>query len=349
MTLPRLGVVIVTYNAANVILDCLESLFAARGTWLDIVVVDNESTDGTVETLRAWASGAQPYVVPRDMPFPLAPVAKPVQLNEGTQRVAGHRLTLIETDVNGGFAFGVNTGLAELAAREGIDRFWILNPDSAVPPETPHAFASFDTGPFSLLGGRVLYYDKPDMIQIDGGRINRRTGVTDNIALFQAHADTPPPDPAGIDFIMGASIVASRAFYDAAGPMPEDYFLYYEEVDWALRRGTLPLAYCPDGIIYHRAGTAIGSANLNRPAGPFSLYFKHRSRMRFMRRHFPVGLPTAFAYSLAKAAQLALKGYRREAWTLLLASLNRPPPAHVRGMLSESAARRALPEHSRRN
>ena len=120
--------------------------------------------------------------------------------------------------------------------------------------------------------------------------------------------------------------------------MAEDYFLYYEEVDWALRRGELPLAYCPGGIVYHRAGTAIGSAAPGRSASPFSLYFKHRGRLRFMRRHRARNLPFAYAYSFAKAAQLALKGYLTEARTVILASFDRPPPAEVRARLSPAAA-----------
>jgi GT2 family glycosyltransferase len=160
--------------------------------------------------------------------------------------------------------------------------------------------------------------------------------------LGQPVATTPSPDPAKLDFITGASMVASRAFFEVAGLMPEEYFLYYEEVDWAMRRGGLPLAYCPEAIVYHRAGTAIGSPTLGRPASPFSLYFKHRGRIRFVRRHLRRSLPIALAYSAAKAVQLAVKGYGAEAWSVVSASLGLPPPKGVRARLSEEAARLAF-------
>lgn len=345
-SLPGLGVIIVTYNSADVVLDCLESLLAAKDVNLEIVVVDNASTVDALSDLRGWADGITPYLPPVDLPFTLHPAPKPVVLQDGPRRDAptGTRITLIKTGLNGGFAAGVNIGLAHLATHTDIDRFWVLNPDSAVPPETPLAFAT-EPGPqggFSLMGGRVIYYDQPDQIQIDGGLINMRTGVTGNIALGKSHATTPSPDPASFGFITGASMVVSRAFYDRAGPMAEDYFLYYEEVDWALRRGDLPLAYCPGGIVYHRAGTAIGSPTLGRPASPFSLYFKHRARIMFMRRHRPRNLPVALAYSLAKAGQLALRGYWLEARTILQASFGLPPPQSVRDRLSPAAAQRAF-------
>jgi GT2 family glycosyltransferase len=344
MTLPALGVVIVTFNSSDVILDCLESLLAATGVRLTIVVVDNASTDGTPALLRDWAAGRVDWQSPPDMPFTLYPCAKPVDLH--LQPVLGaqnHSLALVETGVNGGFAYGVNRGLAGLAGLAGLDRFWVLNPDSAVPADTARAFAT-ESGPaanFALMGGRLLYLDSPDQIQLDGGYVNWRTGVTKNVNQH-GPASSPPPDPTRFDFITGASMVVSRQFYETVGPMREDYFLYYEEVDWALRRGALPLAYCPGGIVYHRAGTSIGSPSPTRAASPLSLYFKHRARMRFLRRFSPLSLPLALAFSLAKTGQLLLRRDVRGAVTLMRASLGLPPPTVVRQMFTSEAAQYAF-------
>mgnify|MGYP001061105947 FL=1 len=249
----------------------------------------------------------------------------------------GHRVQLIEAEINGGFAAGVNLGLAALAEDETLDRFWILNPDSAVPATTAAAFATSPAPDFSMIGGRVLYLDDPDRIQIDGGTINKKTGVTNNINQGQSHADTPSPKVADMDFITGASMVVSRAFYEAAGPMPESYFLYYEEVDWALKRGDMPMYYCPDGVVYHRAGTSIGSVTPWRPAAPFSQYFLHRNRVRFVRKFFPKSVTVALGFSVAKAAKLLLKGYPVEAFTILSASFGGRPSAKIRARVAEAA------------
>lgn len=344
--LPRLGVALCSFNSADVILDCLESLLASEGVALSIVVADNASTDGTVRLIRDWAEGRTPYAPPADCPFSFRPVPRqgPLPLDGTALAGSPHSVLLVETGVNGGFAAGVNRALASLSDIPRLDQFWILNPDSMVPPGTAAAFAGAggQEGGFSLMGGRVAYFETPDQIQIDGGTLNCWTGVTGNRNLGAPTNGTPSVDPAGLAFITGASMVASRAFYEAAGPMPEDYFLYYEEVDWALRRGKLPLAYCAGGLVYHRAGTAIGSPTLGRPASPFSLYFKHRGRLRFMRRHYPTKVATALLYSAAKAMQLLLKGYPREAWTVISGSLGLPPPADVRARLSPEAQKRAF-------
>ena len=344
MPLSPLGVVVVTFNSEPVILDCLESLLTSRGVPLRIAVVDNDSPDRTVTALRDWASGKTPYQKPDDIPFDWQACTKPIGLDGSASEHCPHQVTLIETGINGGFAAGVNAGLAYLANDPEIDRFWILNPDGVAFPQAPAAFASLPApeGGFSLIGGRVLYLDGTDRIQIDGGTIKTHLGVTGNVNQGRLHAETPPPTVEQMDFITGASMVVSRQFYEQAGPMTEDYFLYYEEVDWALQRGALPMLYCPDGVVYHRAGTAIGSPTLSRPATPFSLYFKHRCRMRFVRRHFPSALPTAFLYSVAKSAQLLLKGYPIEAWTIMQASLGLPPSKAVRNKLTPAAQKRAF-------
>ena len=287
-----LGVVIVTYNAKAIIRDCLESLTSGTAR-LRIVVVDNASTDGTTDVIKNWASGADGYAFRANMPFKTPRSAKPVT-----------NLSVIAAPQNGGFAAGVNIGLAQLMAQPCIDRFWILNPDTFVPPQTPAAIAAAPDG-FALMGGRILYADPPFNIQIDAGTLNRWTGVTGNINLG-APGDAGHPDMQQADFISGAHMVASRGFVEAAGPMPEHYFLYYEEVDWAQRRGNLPLTFCPGAPVYHRAGSSIGSPTLTSAASPLSVYYKHRARISFLRSHNPLALPSGYAYGAAKAAQSAL-------------------------------------------
>lgn len=340
MTQPVLGVVIVSYNSRDVIFDCLESLLAARDVSLHVVVVDNASTDGTPAAIRDWAAGQSAWTAPDDLPFPLTAAPKPLELaGPDDLPPAAPGITLLHSPVNGGFAAGVNIGLAHLARHPDIDRFWVLNPDCVTPPETPRAFAAHETpgGQFSLLGGRLTYVDPPDRIQSDGGIIDQRTGRTHNLNLEKSFTQTPPSDSMQMDFISGASMVASRRFYETAGPMPEEYFLYYEEVDWALRRGELPLAFCPEARVYHRAGTAIGSPVKGRMASTFSLYFKHRARHLFVRRHFPRSLPTAWAFTLAKAGWYLLKGHRSAARTVIAGAYGAPPPREVREKLSPEA------------
>lgn len=326
---PTLGVVVVTYAAADVIATCLETLMGAKNVKLRVVVIDNGSPDNTCETIRAWASGSKQVNV--TLPFDVPAVSKPIPLDGSGST---HHVTLVETGTNSGFAGGVNKGLALLAQDPEVDRFWILNPDCAVPPDTPALFASAPDG-FSLMGGRIVFLDDPDKIQIDGGHMRWATGVTYNAGYLQDPASTPAPDPTTLDFISGASMVASRAFYESVGPMQEDYFLYYEEVDWAQRRNA-PLAYAHDAVVYHEGGASIGSRTTKQEASALSLYFIYRARVKYLWRFWKFGIPGAMAYSFAKAVQFMIRGEFSAGYTLMLGAFQLPPPKDVRQKLKGS-------------
>ncbi|OSP54076.1 glycosyltransferase family 2 protein [Pseudoruegeria sp. SK021] len=346
------GVVIVAFNSGQEVVDCTESVLAAAraaGLGLRVVVVDNASGDDTVARLRDWASGATSYLPAETLPFAIDPLPKPLSLPEGGPELAPAPeapVALIHSGANRGFAGGVNTGLAYLARFSDLRHMWVLNPDSVVPPESLVALkAELARGEsYGLMGGRVTYLDPPDMIQIDGGgRVNRRTGVSINSNLGASHATTPSARAEDMDFIMGANVIASRAFYDSVGPMREDYFLYYEEVDWAMRRGDLPLAYCEGLRIYHLAGTAIGSPTLSKLASPFSLYFKHRGRMMFVRRFLPGARLSAYAYTLAYAARCVLRDRQpKAAAAVLRGALGLGAPQAIRDRLGPEACRIAF-------
>ena len=269
---PTMGCVIVTYNSVDHISGCLQSLAMAEDITLKLVIVDNDSCDATVQVVQKWAAR-------HDID-----------------------LSLILAPRNLGFSAGVNLGLKQLMKNPTLDRFWILNPDCTVPPRTAAALASVPP-PFALLGSRIAYQQPRSLIQIDGGQINSWTGATQNINIGKDPSITPLPDAADVDFISGASMVASREFVEQAGFMPEHYFLYYEEVDWAQRRGSLPLAICKDALVYHSAGASIGSPTLSRGPSPVSAFFKHRARMMYMTAHHPWRLPFAYLFGWGKVLQ----------------------------------------------
>lgn len=121
--------------------------------------------------------------------------------------------------------------------------------------------------------------------------------------------------------------------------MTEDYFLYYEEVDWAFRRGDLPLRLVSDVVVYHYGGTTIGSGSTSRRASAFANYFNYRNRIRFLWRFRPVSVPVGLAYALAKAIQLALIGAHDEARAVFAGAFALAPPAAIRDRIAPGPAR----------
>lgn len=343
---PGIGVIIVTYKAADFIADCLESLLRADYPRLKVVVVDNASPDGTVEAIRDWAKAPAPKLR-GDWPFGSAPLrTEPLPVAEyGAEGPSSSELgplTLIRSAANLGYAGAANLALKALAADPGTDLFWVLNPDTVVEPQTPAAFArkAAQIGRFALIGGRITFFEQPDRIQIDGGRIAPLTAAIGGANCDRPAAATPLPPAESLAFISGASMVASREFVERAGLMDEGYFLYFEEIDWQLRRGDLPLAIAADAVVRHHAGITIGSGGLGKPA-PLSVYLSYRNLGRFVARWFPWRLPFAYAFAWVRMLR-NLDG----TWTqfaAFLAGLHRlPPPAAIRPALGEQEWRRIL-------
>jgi len=331
-----IAVIIVTYNSADVIGNCLESLIQSEDEAVRLVVVDNASTDATIRVIKDWAAEQASSFQDIPVQAPGQPMAQ---------------CTLIRSDANLGFAGGVNLGLEAQMADPDCDLFWILNPDCVAEPTAAAAFrrCAAASGRFALMGSRILYREAPGLVQSDGGRVGHWTGICRNINQGHGPEVARRPETGTLDFISGASVVASRHFIETAGLMREDYFLYYEEVEWAARRGSLPLVLCEQALIRHHGGTAIGSGSVTRLASPLSLYFNYRNRMRFVAQLRPWALPVAGVASLARIVKLVLQGAWPEAWAALLGLFQLPPPKAVRSILSEDAAEFAFGRRGHRH
>lgn len=326
---PTIGVVIVTYNSSDVIWRCLESLISSDHAGLRIVICDNASPDDTPATVRRWAAKRGREVA----------VIEPSALSARRLSSPAPDLMLLCARTNRGFAAGVNLGLKALLPYRDTDLFWILNPDAAAAPNAATAYARAALeGPFALIGGRVLYEDPPNLIQSDGGRVSRWTGICRNVNQGAIAESVSPPRESTLDFISGANLVASRAFIEKAGPMPEDYFLYYEEVEWATRRGDLPIKLCSEARVFHRGGTAIGTGSITRRATAFANYFNYRNRLRFIYRINPIGIPVAYAASILRVVRMLTLGAWDEAIGAVRGLHQLPPSKAIRERLSPGAA-----------
>lgn len=325
-TADRIVAVVVTYNSDDVIVDCLSSLLDQDLPGLRIIVVDNASTDQTVESVRALfnARNAPLFVSEENASHgPLPPAL------------------LIKSGHNRGFAAGCNIGLRVAQGCSDTTLFWLLNPDCRAAPGCAAAYveAARADPSFALMGGRTLFAGDTQLIQSDGGHLSPWTAVCQNLNQGLRVDTAIPPKADNVNFLSGANLVASRLFLERAGPMNEAYFLYYEEVDWALRRDSLPLRICPEARVFHHGGTSAGSGTYGRAPSAFSNYFNYRNRLRLAFRHCPFALPGAYLYSVLKIAQLALQGARAEAWGAFLGLHQLWPTRAMREKLGPDATR----------
>lgn len=315
-------VVLLNWNGWRDTLECLDSLFAEGATPCRVLVCDNASRDESIARIRGWAEARFGNAFAH---------LKRSDVDAGVRLGDGQRFALIENGGNLGFAAGNNVGI-RLALRDPrCDYVWVLNNDTVVLPDAlGHAVQRMqaDTG-LGLCGSTLVYFDEPDKVQALGGATySRWSGRSRHVGAFLPRSEVPG-DGAAVEaqfsYVVGAAMLVSRAFLEQVGLMQEDYFLYYEEIDWATRgAGRFRLGYAPGSVVLHKEGASIGTAASG--GSPLSVYFLYRARLRFCWRfHRPFVLSVICA-SLLDVAKLA----RRRRWPQVVAALRgltqRPRP-----------------------
>lgn len=319
---PSVYVVLLNWNGWEDTLECLESVLRLDYDNFKIVVCDNDSQDGSLEKIMAWANGklAAQLSSPPLLSLTFPPILKPIIYTEysgfafeNATTIDLAQLVLIQTGSNLGFAGGNNVGI-RYALAQGADYVWLLNNDTVVDPDAltklvERASVDKDVG---IVGSTLRFYGDPERLQALGGAtfVPWRCRAQP-IGIGSLYGDISPERQQEIEqqtaYVIGASMLVSRRFLESVGLICEDYFLYYEELDWACRAtGKFKLAYAPGSHVFHKVGAAAGNGSL------FSLGFMFRSRLRFMKTFFPHLLIATRFWLLVDGAKAVVKGRLRE-------------------------------------
>jgi GT2 family glycosyltransferase len=295
-------IILVNYNGWLDTIECIESLLKLNYSNFRIVVVDNNSTDSSVTHICNWAQGlVDPYLTAdnslKSLVFPLYPKPLPLHIigdHQLEEKVEKGVVTLIKSTKNLGFAGGNNLGI-KLAFNNQAAYFWLLNNDTVVSPDAlSHMVQTFSryqkkpVGKLGMLGGKLRYYHQPEMLQAVLGIYKPLFGGT--VHIGQNEPDQGQFDHIAIQensYIVGASLFLSRDFLHEVGPMAEDYFLYYEEIDWVnrARKSNYEIAVCPEAVIYHKEGSSVGN-KVNGVKSKISDYFSIANRLKITKRYY---------------------------------------------------------------
>lgn len=310
----KVVIVLLNYNGWRDTLECLESVLKLDHPHFQVVVVDNDSSDGSVENIQAWAAGTLAADVQNNvlssMSMPAQPKPVPLEVLRDADVSASSeasRIVLIQSASNGGYAAGNNHGIRFAMNDPDCCYLWLLNNDTVVRPDAlTHLVARFEADPaVGVCGSALVHYHNPATLQARGGaRFNRWTATSHHVgegAAFPAEADAGQDEV--LDYVVGASMFVSRKFVEQVGLMYEDYFLYFEEIDWAWRRGSFTVAYAPGSVVYHKEGATTGMNKKAIQFGEGGDFYLHRNRLLFTRRNFLIGLPVVVLRLLAVAAK----------------------------------------------
>lgn len=240
-----LGIVIVNYNTRDDLQNCLQSLVASRQRFTRrTIVVDNDSSDGSVEMVR--------------------------------DRFAD-RIEVIETGLNGGYAYANNIGMRLLGLVQGqplneLPRYiLLLNPDTVLPPEALDEVVAFmdahdDVG---VLGPKLLRPDGSlDMAcrrsfptpAVSFYRLSGLSRLFPNSHVFGQYNLTylDPDQMADVDSVVGAFMLMRTAALEQTGLLDEAFFMYGEDIDlcFRIKEQGWRVVYYPQVTVLHIKGAA---------------------------------------------------------------------------------------------
>jgi GT2 family glycosyltransferase len=299
-------IAVLNWNGWGETIACLESVLRSDYADFRVVVCDNGSTDGSLEHLRAWLDGdleAIPPAHPRVARHLRPPLRKPLDYQElsrdeaeqGAPTGRNAPLVLIRNDANLGYAGGNNVALRYAMACGDADYVWVLNNDVIVAPEAlARVVSRADRDPgIGLCGSTLLDMDDPDRVQALGGAsFNPWLGTHRHLGA--GRRDIPLNGKAverRMHYVVGASVLVSRDWLHRVGLLCEDYFLYFEEIDWAVRgRGRMRLGYAPGSHVYHHQGASAGSPAAAAATDCLAI----RNRLMFARKRLPWAVPTVW-------------------------------------------------------
>lgn len=243
--LPLISIVSVNYNSTHETLEFINSLLKSDYENWELIIVDNAS---------------------QESPAPLIKQMYP-------------QVRVLESKINLGFAGGNNLALEHCSG----DYIFFVNNDTILPENTLGKLVNraIEIEDLGALSPKFEYYHSPGILEYAGAtNINKFTARNKLIGNCQ-----PDKGFSGLhesQYMHGGGMLIPVEVLDSVGPMEEDFFLYYEEMDWSerIRRAGYKI-YCDRDIhIYHKESASVGRLN------PLKTYYMTRNRILFMRRNY---------------------------------------------------------------
>lgn len=245
---PLVYIIILNWNGRDDTLECLESVAKLDYKNYKVIVVDNGSTDDSVDAIRTK--------------FP--------------------QFSVMETKKNLGYAGGNNVGIRQALEHEA-EFILVLNNDTIVSPQLLSKLVSSasqhpDAG---VLGARLLYFDRPEVVWFDSAQWNP------SLNHFEYPGQNEPVSNLSMtdhetDYVCGAALFIRATMARQIGLMDERYFLVWEEVDWCYRarEAGWKNIMVPQAVLWHKVGVSFGGED-----SPLRTYFSVRNSLLWYRRH----------------------------------------------------------------
>ncbi|MDP1636696.1 MAG: methyltransferase domain-containing protein [Candidatus Nitrotoga sp.] len=247
---PRVAVIILNWNGKEDTLECLASVKQLDYPNYEVVVVDNGSTDDSVD------------VISKQYPD----------------------TTLLQTGANLGYAGGNNVGI-RWALDRGADYVLVLNNDTVVDKNmlSHLVMAGFLDDRLGVIGPTNYYYSKPNTVWATGAMLGNppESGYR---TLGDGDPDSFWKIASQVDAVVGSAMLIKRSVFDKIHLFDENFFLCFEELDFCARAqyAGFKCYFVPEAKIWHKVGSSLGGVD-----SPLRTYFNVRNRLLWAKKNLP--------------------------------------------------------------
>ena len=304
MTAPHVVIAIVATDEAKNIVGCLESLRSSIYREFSVIICENGGYDAFDRDVREVAriTGMAAASDDGDIRFGQAE-GRRFHLGEDKRLI-----TILRSRENRGYSGGVNACIA--AAGTDWDFIWVLNPDTFPEPDALGALVRRQAeGGYGIVGSRLVFV-ADGRVQLWGGlKYWSLLGRCRSLGHGQPSEVTPNVQDveANLDIVAGTSMFVSKDYIKTVGVMDEDFFVYYEDSEWSLRRGHFRLGYAHDSIVHHVAGATSGSGGSRSQRSRFNIYLTERNRVLIAKKRYPAIWPVFALFALLEPFEYLLR------------------------------------------
>lgn len=278
----QVGIVVCNYNKADYVVNCVKSIFQSDFQNFDVYVVDNASTDNSVQAL---------------------------------EDTFGDRIELLRNSCNLGGSGGFNTGLRKVLEKE-YKYIMCVDNDILMDNNTIGELYDFlekhsDVG---MVGSKICVMDEPDRIQTYGAVINFDTyDITD---LHRGCMDDNNlPEIQYCDYVPACSLMARTEAVRKAGIMPEDNFIYWDDMEWgySFKLAGYQVAAIRESRVLHKGGKAVNPTT-------FQKYYMFRNRLNFFMKYVKEEMVEHFVHTMLSELYRSICGcYLKKEYNMIQA------------------------------
>ncbi len=294
---PYVTIIILNWNGWKDTLECLESIYQIDYPNYNVIVVDNDSIDNSVEKIKEYCEGK---IKVESKFFKYKNENKPIkviehdekELNEKVHKFKG--LILLKNHKNYGFAEGNNRAIQYALKNLKSDYVLLLNNDTVVDKKFLTQLVNIAKNEkIGFVGPKTYYYDlngSSNIIGFAGGELSRTKCQTKPIGKDELDKGQYNQSKK-VDYVEGSCLLVKKELIKEIGCFDSDYFTYWEEVDWCIRgaKANYLSFYSPNAKIWHKTRASDIGAN--------SIYYMIKNRFLFIKKNKnDVGIASSLIY-----------------------------------------------------